>query len=127
MKYIKLFENFEPQETEYNKFNGIDISDIKSFDFIWSNEPLIARINISPLLGTTDEFKSEKSISISEQIQRIIDDNNISREQFKELLDKNFNVVPSNYYRHSNWYHVSLKDTEVHLFFELLENIQSYI
>lgn len=37
MRKLKLFDSF--QETEYKKFGGIDITDVDSISFSWSNVP----------------------------------------------------------------------------------------
>jgi hypothetical protein len=118
MKHIKLFENFEPRETEFNKFRGIDISDVNSFSFIWSNNP-----GISSYKTIDGEYGSaEKRIEIYYAIKSIISDSGITSEQFKELLEKNFKVDSE-----KGAYSVDLKGDDVLIFFEILENINSYL
>jgi hypothetical protein len=118
MKHLKLFENFTSRETEFNKFRGIDISDVNSFSFIWSTAP-----HISSYKGTDDKYGSaEKRIDIYHTIKNIILDSGVTKEQFKDILEKNFEVSSS-----STGYHVDLKGQDVIVFFEILQNINSYI
>lgn len=126
MKYLKLFDNFSHKETEFNKFRGIDISDIHILTFGWSNIPFIHDYKMS-----NDKYgSSEKRIEISEQIRSIL--STITKEQFRLILEKNFNVT----IRSSNSpsiesispsYSVVLEGQDVISFFEVLENIKYYI
>ncbi len=126
MKHIKLFEDFEHRDTEFNKFRGIDISDIHILTFAWSNRPFIYDYKMS-----NDKYgSSEKRIEISEQIRSIL--SNTTKEQFRKVLEKNFNVdirssgSPS-IESDSPSYNVVLKGEDILAFFDILENINYYI
>jgi len=128
MKHIKLFENFEHKDTEFNKFRGIDISDIYSFSFIWTNNP-----HISDYKKIDGEYgSSEKRIDIYYTIKNIISDSEVTKEQFRKILEKNFNVDIStsgspSIESESPSYSVILEGQDILAFFDILENINYYI
>lgn len=126
MKHIKLFEDFEHRDTEFNKFRGIDISDIHKLTFAWSNSPFIYDYKMSNGLHGS----AEKRIEINNQIRSIL--SNVTKEQFRLVLEKNFKVdirssnSPS-IESESPSYNVVFEGQDILAFFEILENINFYI
>lgn len=132
MKHIRLFEDFkgfddhEYRDTEFNKFRGIDIEDIHKLSFAWSNAPFISDYKMS----NGDYGSSEKRIDINDQIRSIL--SNIDKEEFRKILEKNFNVEirssgSVSIESISPSYNIVLEGQDILAFFDLLENINFYI
>jgi len=139
MKYIKLFEQYSDSELTQpiNNFFGIDTSDIKSFQFSWSNVPTISdyiKWDQSDRQNTKDRYgDGDNRIALSRRIRERL--KNISAEEFLELLKKNFdnNKIFINNKSHihhlvsrTTTYAINIAGEDVPAFFELVRNIDRY-
>lgn len=112
-------------ETEFNKFRGLDISDINTFTFGWTNTPFISDYKMSDgKYGC-----SEKRIDMSHEIRSIL--SNTTKDEFRLILEKNFNVDirtsgSKSIEDVSKSYSVLLEGTDVLAFFDILENLNYY-
>ena len=83
MKHLKRF-NEAFQDTEYNKFMGLDISDIGSIKFIWSNLPFFSSyIDKNGNYSTDNELKMSLDNAVSKKLK------SIKKEDFKIILEDN--------------------------------------
>lgn len=141
LNHLTLFENFE-REREYNMFKGIDVSDLYSFDFIWSNMPFISDYtSYSGGYGTKD-----KGHDVCEAIIQVLEEHNIDKYEFGKLLEKNFESTEyhdglklwemKNILVYDSRgqlpeddmaYSINLEGEGVVVFFEILENIEEYM
>lgn len=132
MKYIKLFEQYSDSELTQpiNNFFGIDTSDIKSFQFIWSNVPTISdyiKWDQSDRKNTKDPYGDvDNRIALSRRIRERL--KNISAEEFMELLKKNFDESKIKLVARANKlsYSIDISGEDVPAFFELVRNIDIY-
>jgi hypothetical protein len=114
---IKLFDNFN-KEDDNDHFNGIDISDMRTFDFIWTNRPFIS--DYINRLGVSGP--AEKRIIISKLIRNYIAENNIDKHKFKEILEEEgFKISRES----DNGY--SFKITTPQHFFDILKSLKYLI
>ena len=125
-------------ETEFNKFQGIDISDIKSFEFYW-NSPSYGGLSVpfmssyKKIGGENDKISpygdADKRNDIVQTMRNIISDNNITMSEFGDLLKKNFGdkVVYSTRQDNKGGFKMIVEGEDVRLFFELFENLETYM
>jgi len=113
MKYIKKFnENLD--ETEYGKFFEIDITDVYSFTFFWSNLPFISDYK--------DKYEqygtAEKRVDITKTFREILNNFGIQKERFKNILiEKGFDLV--DYNNRGGDYQLFLSGQDVIEFFDI--------
>lgn len=139
LNHLTLFENFE-REREYNMFKGIDVSDIYSFHFIWSNMPFISDYtSYSGGYGTKD-----KGHDVCDAVMQVLKEYNIDKYEFGKLLEKNFEHRMFDYKNGKEKnvliydsrgqlpedgmaYSIELEGESVVVFFEILENLEEYM
>jgi hypothetical protein len=114
MKHLKRF-NEAFQDTEYNKFMGIDISDIGTLTFGWTNIPHVfnSYYDKNGKLGDP-----ELTFALNDAIkQKLVD---IKREHFEKMLDRNGLLTDPNT---NGGFKIVLEGRDLIDFFYIIENI----
>lgn len=115
MKHLKKFEAF--QDTEFNKFCGIDISDIYSIKFSWSDKPHLSGDYNDKFGNYKDPDKKMSILDIVREKLSTIGKNSF----YKILVDEGLNpdVEP-------NGFSINLQDNDLVTFFHIIENIEEF-
>lgn len=117
-----VLEGFKDDfESEYGKFMGIDITDISSINFTWSNLP-----HFSDYKDSDRKYGDpEKRIDLTEIVRNILSDNKMTKNQFKSMLEDDGFQVDINQSRDNEGYRVTLNGQDVIRFFHLIEELNS--
>ena len=114
--HIKTFENFKDIENNYNHFDGIDISDLYSFDFFWSNKAFI-----SDYKKQNGEYGSaNKRIMLDESLDKYLT-NKVTKEKFKEILKEEGFIINRDQIDGSYSFRIEGKP---HHFFDIIKNLK---
>lgn len=114
MRKLKLFDSF--QETEYKKFGGIDITDVDSISFSWSNVPYFSDYY---------DHKGELGdpyirIGMTKYLKQSLSE--IDKDKFYDILISE-GIKPK---VHSNGYTINLMGQDLVEFLYIIENINEY-
>lgn len=97
-------------ETEYNKFLGLDISEIESVTFFWTNSPHFTDFKDIHGNYCDPDLRSEMNRLISDKLDGILP------TDFRKILEDNGLVIVGD-----SEYHTSLSGEDLVTFFDIIQ------
>ena len=114
MRYMKKFESFS--ETEYNHFCGINISEIYSINFGWTNIPFFSDYTDKNGKFGDPELRMEISEIVREKLRRT------TKDQLYDILSSE-GLIPE---IGVSGYTLDLTGQDIINFFYIIENIDEH-